>query len=730
MNDDMSRSASQDFPTPQTQSSHETTLLTTSMSSESLARTSTTASASPPSTPRLRPSSSQSSLAQTPPPSSPKASPKFSSARGTPTRSHTLSEVDFLKKRDEINASLLAKLRADMAAAQEAAKAAEHKAATASEEAKHATMRAAAAEDREKGLKVLLSQEQEKLKVIERDYATALVQLEDEGAVTHGQPGVFMEIEGNPLNRDIIEAMLNDLQDQLSAAQKELSDRNTEIADLRKKYEEERNAKSSAMADKIREKRMRNSYEQDNEKLRKEVANLKSRLGEREKECEGLRARFDVLERRFEEKEKECRGLLTEVGDVKGRLEEKERECERLASESSESRSTLEELTARFEERGLKLNVLRAEVEEGTRRLADLESVRAKEVQFKTEIIAEKERETEGLRSALSIAEVKVRELEALREKIQSFAGQSDIAAKDIAPAHSPEQLFSAPPSVTASVSSATQSQYLTTSAPILTSLPTVSHTQSSGITSFPPPSTLQPPSFPTTHSLPDPSPTIATLERLLTTAISDSQNLRAQLTHTTHLLSIREAEVMKHATLHQNASVEVEELRKAYHCACQKVTDMKRERDRVETRVRGCLGVGVRMDQNVRMLEGRVGVLEEVTKRVGGAAGGGVDVLRVLGEVEGTWKRDGDVSGCEEDGCGVLFGVVKRRHHCRRCGGIYCGEHVGRWVTMSLGEKVWKEGGVRGRVCGRCFEEVQTPSEHPLPTFEALLDGAAPMEH
>ncbi|KDQ17660.1 hypothetical protein BOTBODRAFT_53209 [Botryobasidium botryosum FD-172 SS1] len=36
-------------------------------------------------------------------------------------------------------------------------------------------------------------------------------------------------------------------------------------------------------------------------------------------------------------------------------------------------------------------------------------------------------------------------------------------------------------------------------------------------------------------------------------------------------------------------------------------------------------------------------------------------------------WKADGDASACE--GCSARFNFLHRRHHCRKCGGIFCAE-------------------------------------------------------
>ena len=38
-------------------------------------------------------------------------------------------------------------------------------------------------------------------------------------------------------------------------------------------------------------------------------------------------------------------------------------------------------------------------------------------------------------------------------------------------------------------------------------------------------------------------------------------------------------------------------------------------------------------------------------------------------------WKLDDDVDLCEGEGCAEAFHLLNRRHHCRACGGIFCGK-------------------------------------------------------
>lgn len=60
-------------------------------------------------------------------------------------------------------------------------------------------------------------------------------------------------------------------------------------------------------------------------------------------------------------------------------------------------------------------------------------------------------------------------------------------------------------------------------------------------------------------------------------------------------------------------------------------------------------------------------------------------------------WQKDNDVVGCTK--CGVLFGFLTRKHHCRHCGLIFCDlctNHQGVHRTEYV------------RFCGDCLENSQ----------------------
>ena len=61
------------------------------------------------------------------------------------------------------------------------------------------------------------------------------------------------------------------------------------------------------------------------------------------------------------------------------------------------------------------------------------------------------------------------------------------------------------------------------------------------------------------------------------------------------------------------------------------------------------------------------------------------------------TWVPDTDVVSC--CGCQAKFGLFRRKHHCRRCGLVFCNSCAGRFCScpdIGIPEKV--------RVCDNCF--------------------------
>lgn len=71
-------------------------------------------------------------------------------------------------------------------------------------------------------------------------------------------------------------------------------------------------------------------------------------------------------------------------------------------------------------------------------------------------------------------------------------------------------------------------------------------------------------------------------------------------------------------------------------------------------------------------------------------------------------WESDTDVASC--NACEKQFSVTVRKHHCRQCGLIYCGDCTSKSAHITSSKKPV-------RVCEKCFDEVtsSTVKSHSL---------------
>jgi len=65
---------------------------------------------------------------------------------------------------------------------------------------------------------------------------------------------------------------------------------------------------------------------------------------------------------------------------------------------------------------------------------------------------------------------------------------------------------------------------------------------------------------------------------------------------------------------------------------------------------------------------------------------------------------------------CGILFGLITRKHHCRQCGNTFCGPHSQKSLPLPSYGFVDPV-----RVCDKCFDDVRATSGFSdLPTNKA----------
>ncbi|CAP68721.1 uncharacterized protein PODANS_7_6900 [Podospora anserina S mat+] len=68
-------------------------------------------------------------------------------------------------------------------------------------------------------------------------------------------------------------------------------------------------------------------------------------------------------------------------------------------------------------------------------------------------------------------------------------------------------------------------------------------------------------------------------------------------------------------------------------------------------------------------------------------------------------WKLDQDALICDHATCKKSFNTFTRRHHCRRCGNIFCGAHSDYQIPLDQ-DANYNPRGVPSRACAHCFNQ------------------------
>ncbi|CAM0137186.1 hypothetical protein VKS41_008767 [Umbelopsis sp. WA50703] len=70
-------------------------------------------------------------------------------------------------------------------------------------------------------------------------------------------------------------------------------------------------------------------------------------------------------------------------------------------------------------------------------------------------------------------------------------------------------------------------------------------------------------------------------------------------------------------------------------------------------------------------------------------------------------WKPDSEASHCAYPGCTTRFSIFERRHHCRKCGDIFCAAHCSNYFRLDQSINFNPHGDlVRG--CDTCAKQQQ----------------------
>ncbi|KAI3337094.1 FYVE zinc finger protein [Xylariaceae sp. AK1471] len=70
-------------------------------------------------------------------------------------------------------------------------------------------------------------------------------------------------------------------------------------------------------------------------------------------------------------------------------------------------------------------------------------------------------------------------------------------------------------------------------------------------------------------------------------------------------------------------------------------------------------------------------------------------------------WKPDPEATVCDEPSCLRHFNYWTRRHHCRRCGNIFCDLHSAFGIPLDQ-DANYNPRGVISRACAHCYSEFQ----------------------
>ncbi|PQE10330.1 FYVE domain protein [Rutstroemia sp. NJR-2017a WRK4] len=68
-------------------------------------------------------------------------------------------------------------------------------------------------------------------------------------------------------------------------------------------------------------------------------------------------------------------------------------------------------------------------------------------------------------------------------------------------------------------------------------------------------------------------------------------------------------------------------------------------------------------------------------------------------------WKPDSESSICDEATCTRYFSYFTRRHHCRRCGNIFCDQHSSHTIPLDQDANYHPQG-TQSRSCAHCFND------------------------
>lgn len=98
-------------------------------------------------------------------------------------------------------------------------------------------------------------------------------------------------------------------------------------------------------------------------------------------------------------------------------------------------------------------------------------------------------------------------------------------------------------------------------------------------------------------------------------------------------------------------------------------------------------------------------------------------------------WVKDELVNKCGIPTCSKVFNFFERRHHCRKCGGIYCKEHTSHYLYINhLAQFTTGGRGTLSKVCDNCIEEYNEFMRHEFgvsinPSYNKKISKSQPSQ-
>ncbi|KAL2911385.1 Zn finger protein [Polyrhizophydium stewartii] len=219
-------------------------------------------------------------------------------------------------------------------------------------------------------------------------------------------------------------------------------------------------------------------------------------------------------------------------------------------------------------------------------------------------------------------------------------------------------------------------------------------------------------------------------LEQLLQTTTTQCAALQKEIERKDEMIRQHQMVIAeREGTIHAQV-VELQKCQVMLSEANQVVASMRSEFAAVQDQVARAIAIGKSRDA---ALEERNEIIQKMEARIQYSYTHSLDVFLKKALFAGSdihrlnrehWVQDRDARKCHLETCNVVFGTLNRRHHCRRCGNIFCSAHASHRMKLSLATLGYHPDGVETKVCDACSTEAHERASLDMTDFESLLAG------